>query len=95
METIVIDNNEWFDLSDKLTKLTLTDGKTYIVQAHENQILCNQGSAVPTDEHDGLLLNPIIQAWRFTFATGDVIALRVGNFLNLTTQNHITIAEVA
>lgn len=94
METIVITDNEWFDISGKLEKITFTNDKTYIIQAQENQIFVNQGSALPTEPTDGLLLNPIEQFFKFTFKTGDVIAVRVGNFLNMATINHITVAEV-
>ena len=94
METIVIDNLNWFDLSTKLESLTLTNGKTYEIQAQENQIRFFKGAAVPTEATAGFIVNPITQSVRFDFATGDVIALRVNNFLNMANINHITVAEV-
>jgi len=94
METITVTGQDWFDLSAKLNEITLTDGKTYTIQSMENQISCYQGVAVPTGIA-GNVINPVFQLFKFTFKTGDVIALKVNNYLNLATLNHITISEVA
>lgn len=92
METIESNDNKWFDLSDKLEDITLTVGKTYIIQPKKNPINCFQGETEPTKPNDGLSVHPPYQSLKLTHKTGESIFIRDEHFPS--TVNYITIVEV-
>lgn len=91
METITVNDEEWFDLSTKLQTLTLTNDEVYVLQPLDNEIYYNKSTSLPTG-----IKGCLIEAkkfLKFKYTTGKIIGLKV-NRTTLSKTTTITVAEV-